>query len=356
MKIVMLIDAWFPLIGGGQIHVWELSKQLANNNHDVVIYTRNLGISNESYKNIKVIKVGHFKNFSNILGRIEYLFLALLFCLKENYDILHTHAFSPGLLVPILKFFKNKKPMVFTVHGAGMSISGLSFLNADFLQDLVFYKIPYDLEITVAKKTLNKTVRAKRLVVIPNGVDLDRFKKAQKKREKIKTILYVGRLVYDKGPDLLIDAFKKIDNSDLKLVIVGEGELMENLKNHSEGLNIEFKGRLEGDKLIDAYRQGDLLVMPSRVEGMPLRLFEAWAAKLPVVASKVGDNPEYIKEGETGYLVDVSVDSLSNKISLAVESKDNKKISQRAYKEVQNYTWEKIANLTLKEYQKLYGS
>jgi glycosyltransferase involved in cell wall biosynthesis len=352
MKILMLVDAWFPLTGGGQIHAWELSKQIADQGHRVLIFTRDLGQWNLNYPNIKVIRVGHFKKFANIFGRLEYLVLALIYSLFSDYDVWHAHAFSPGLLTPFVKFFRGK-PTVFTAHGAGLQIAGLGANGKwldNLLQEIVFYKMSYEAEITVAKKTFTQKSLAKKIIVIPNGVNINNWQKAQRQRKEVKHLLYVGRIVYDKGVDLLMEAFSQLKNMDL--TVVGEGDELPKLKRLTRGRKVKFVGRLEGEKLAAEFKKADLLVMPSRVEGMPLRLLEAWAAKLPVVATKVGDNEVYIKEGRNGFLADVETSSIQNAIIKASQSNLNQ-ITERGWNDVQKFTWTKIADKTINVYEEV---
>lgn len=351
IKILMLVDAWFPHIGGGQVHVWELSKKLAEKGCQISIFSRDLGKWDKKYSGVEVIRVGNHKKFAHFWGRLEFLFLALIYSLKANYDILHTHAFSPGLVAPFIKFFRNK-PVVYTVHGKGYKISGLGF-GESILEDIVTYKIPYDLEISVAKNTIIKKASAKKLLIIPNGVDINRFSKARRKRKEINRILYVGRLFFDKGVDILIEAFKILKIPGVSLTIVGEGPEEKTLKKISHGDDIKFNGKLEGSGLINAYKKADMLVMPSRVEGMPVRLLEAWAAGLPVLATKVGDNGRYIKEGINGFLSKPDIESLRNGIRKVLRNKSLDKIIANGEKNVKNYSWDIIAEETLKGYRQL---
>lgn len=338
MRILLVNDAWFPHMGGGQVHAWELSKKLADLGVETTILTRNLGEWNETYKNVKVIRLGHVKQFSNLWSRVSYLFLALIYILRADYDILNLHSFSPGLLAPIVRLFKGK-PIVFTVLGEGLDIAGLK-VGADFLQDIVFYKILYDLEITVSKDIIKKPVSAKKLIMVSNGVNIERFKDSQRSRKSVNKILFVGRFFYDKGPDLMIDVFKGFTGK--KLIMVGGGPLLESTKKQAYGLNVEFKGQLEGNEYLKVMKEADLLVMPSRTEGLPIRLLEAWSAKLPVVATDVGETSRYIKDGLNGFLVKVDSSSITQGINSAMSS-NLEKIAQTAYRDVHQYSWTKIA-------------
>src|SRR5581483_5642969 len=107
---------------------------------------------------------------------------------------------------------------------------------------------------------------------------------------------------------------------NMDLTIVGEGEELIELKKQAKGKKIKFTGKLTGGKLSQEFKKADLLIMPSRVEGMPLRLLEAWAAKLPVVATKVGDNEVYLKDGQNGFLADVDAKSINQAIVRASRS------------------------------------
>jgi glycosyltransferase involved in cell wall biosynthesis len=350
IRILVLVDAWFPHYGGGQVHVWEIAKQLVHKGCQVTIFTRNLGIWNEYHEGINIIRVGHFQKFANLFGRIEYLVLAFLFALKAEYDILHVHAFSPGLIVPLIQLLR-KKPTVFTVHGKGDRLAGVA-LKLNWLEDIVFYRIRYDILISVAKNTISKKVAAKKLVIIPNGVNLEAFANAQRVRNKVKNILYVGRLSYEKGVDQLINAYQMI-NSKINLHIVGEGPELNNLRKLSKNKRIIFSGKLEDKDLIKSYRRGDLLVLPSRTEGQPLVMFEAWAARLPILATKVGDNGQYIKNGVNGFLVKSSVESIKDGLVQILKRKDLAKVADKGYRDVKRFSWYKIAKKTLRVYQGL---
>ncbi len=350
-KVVMLIDAWFPHIGGGQIHTWELSKELYKKGIDVKIITRDLGRWINDFPEIEVIRLGSQRKFDSIYGRLEYLVWATLKCLKEEYDILHGHAFSPGLILPIVKFFK-RKPIVYTVHGKGVKIAGFG-IGSSFLESLVTYKIPYNLEITVAQSTIAKNVNAKRLVVIPNGVKVNEFVNAQRKRKGIRDLIYVGRLSNEKGLDILIKSLKIIKDRNLKLTVIGDGDEKQNLIRIAKDMRVIFKGKKEGKELIKELRGADLLVLPSRTEGLPLTLFEAWTAKLPILVTNVGDIPRYLKDEVNGFLTKPDIEVMAKDLKRAISFKKLNRLTDNGYKMVQKYSWENTAQQTIKEYEKL---
>lgn len=352
-KILIVVDAWFPLVGGGQVHVLEIAKNLAKLGFNITVLTRDLGKWSVKVEGVEFLRVGHFKDFANPLGRIEFLLISLWRVLINDYDILHLHAFSPGLLTPFVKLFRPSKKIVFTVHGKGVKVVGFN-TSASILEDLVIYKMSYDAEITVAKSTLTKKTSAKKNVVIPNGVDIDKYKNAIRKRDQVKNILYVGRLSFEKGVDILIEAFKDLSDKSLNLVIVGTGVEESKLKKLAKGVNaVVFKGRLEGENLVKEFKKADLLILPSRTEGHPLVLFEAWAAKLPVLVTRVGDNEEYIKDGVNGFLCDPSVKSLKIKLEQVIRNKELDKVAEKGYQDVSRYSWKDVAEKTNKVYKSI---
>lgn len=121
-------------------------------------------------------------------------------------------------------------------------------------------------------------------------------------------LLFVGSLIPEKGPDVLIDAFRRAlaERPDLRLTIVGSGprRYVEGLRDEARGLPVRFAGRLERAAVIEAYRSHDVLVFPS-VWGEPFSLvpLEAMAMGLTVVATSTGGTPEAVVPEKTGLLV-----------------------------------------------------
>lgn len=351
-KLLMVVDAWFPFVGGGQVHVWELSKKLVLLGFDVTILTRDLGRWVQDTNGIKVVRVGMIKNFGNPIGRLEFLFYSVVYLFLHRFDVIHLHAFSPGLLAFFIPMFKSAEKILFTVHGKGVKVAGFG-VSAKLLEELVVYKFPYDTEITVASSTLIKSTNAKKTVVIHNGVNLDEFLECQRERNKIKNIVYIGRLSHEKGVDLLIQAHKKIKKKGINLMIVGKGPESVSLKKMiSKSDRISFIGQLSNrSDLRNVFLKADLLVLPSRTEGHPLVLFESWASKLPVLLTNVGDNGRFIKDGRNGFICDPNIESLVNGLKKVLKSRTLPEISKKAFREVQRYTWDEVARKTARLYE-----
>lgn len=197
-----------------------------------------------------------------------------------------------------------------------------------------------------------------------NGVDRKMFfplgkiearKKFNLPLDKI-IILYVGNFETVKGPDVLIEAFEKIkcDKNNWTLYLTGKGSLLRSLKKKSYtydgGKSIVFSGPVAHENMGAWMNIADLLIVPSRNEGVPNVILEAMACGIPVVATKVGGIPEVVIENETGILVEQdSPDELAIAIEGAIKKKwDRAKILTRA----DRYTWGKNASSIIESMQK----
>lgn len=153
-----------------------------------------------------------------------------------------------------------------------------------------------------------------KLQVIPNGIDLTAFQArscaadAARDRANPVRLIYVGRLQPVKGVVTLMDAMahlEAIDTRPWQLTIVGDGALRSRLEERVQASTLQSRVIFLGERqdVPQLLRQHDLLVLPSRWEGMPNAALEAMACALPVVATAVGGTPEVVVQGETGLLV-----------------------------------------------------
>jgi glycosyltransferase involved in cell wall biosynthesis len=115
-------------------------------------------------------------------------------------------------------------------------------------------------------------------------------------------LLYVGRLSAEKDIARLKELFPAIPG--MRLAIVGDGPLRNDLQRHFDGTATVFTGYLEGEELVRAYASADLFVLPSQTETLGLVLMEAMAAGCPVVACRAGGVPDAVEDGVTGFLFD----------------------------------------------------
>lgn len=234
---------------------------------------------------------------------------------KNRFDLIHTHLFTADLWGRFAGLF-SQVPIVSTSHTTSDPNIGPLGRWLDRMLDRRNNAVICVSEAVRRYRIEEAGFDPKKLHLIENGIDLDRFQKTASKEEMESRLglpsgrrwaVIVGRLVSLKGHRFLIDALSLLvkDIPDLGLLIVGDGEEEKELKKlvDEKGLmeRIFFLG-LRRD-IADILGMSEVLVLPSSREGLPIVLLEAMAAGLPVVVTPVGGIPEVVMEGKTGFFV-----------------------------------------------------
>jgi|SRR3989344_7086461 len=358
MKVAVIIDTWFPFVGGGQINAWEISKRLAKRGVKIDIITRNNGKDSlKRVKNLHVYKLGSKTNPNNTLSKLIFVFRAFVFTYRRNYDLIHAHAFLPGITARFQMVFK-ATPVVFTVHGTSIDTK-LNNIFSRWIEKFILTGILYNAQITVSQDFSKLQNVNKRVIYIPNGVDLKKFDKLKAKKFANPTLIFVGRLHPQKNLKTLISAIvivkEKIPN--VRLLIVGDGEQKKELQRLARNLklkaNIRFLGTKTRSDLVELYESCHAFILPSIYEGQPVTLLEAWAAKLPVVVTQRGDCQFLVKNGFNGYLINdpKNPQVIANMIIRAFKNKNLDELGENGYNLVKdNFSWEKSAQQTMEVY------
>jgi len=373
MRVAMVEDDWWPVTGGGPVHVRELSLALAEH-HDckVDIFTRALEKDGEEYRDREEYKSGAVTvhrlppctEYWNAIGRVSSMVTPIPELLWGDFDIIHGHTFLPAVPTRISGVLSGT-PNVFTVHGTALTSgvghdeSALSGVKRRIERQFIL-GFDYDAVISVNNEHVDLLETGHDDVhPIPNGVDLDRF---DVNEERTQDVLFLGRLAPKKRVSDLIDAFAHVENEypDSTLRIVGTGPKREELEEQvaSLGINnrVSFEGRVPNEAIPGYYASAGVFVLPSVWEGHPLTLLEAWAASTPVIASSVEGIEEFVEHRETGYLVpSKSPDELANAIRVALDNPGEAKewgTNARALVE-EKYSWEGVADRTYELYQSL---
>ena len=163
----------------------------------------------------------------------------------------------------------------------------------------------------------------------------------------------MGRVVYQKGLDLLLKALSELRDLEWTLEIVGDGPRVEGLRDQAQKLKIaervNFPGWQSREQLPQTYQQANLFVYPSRHEGMPNAVLEAMASGLPVLASRIAGNEELVTE-EAGLLVPTEdVQALKSAlVQLIPDASARERMGAAARKRVEaQYSWRKVARAYL---------
>jgi len=185
-----------------------------------------------------------------------------------------------------------------------------------------------------------------KLCVLPNGICSPPHERGDR-----DIVLYLGRLVKDKGVAYLIEAMHQCP--DQHLVVAGDGPERSRLENAARvTANVEFVGRIDRDRLSAYLRRAKILVLPSlRNEGMPNAIMEAMAHGVPVVAARGGGVRDLVKDGETGYLTDPGdAAGLAHYINqLGQNHILREKMSANCVEAMKQYAWPKVIGLLEQE-------
>jgi len=151
--------------------------------------------------------------------------------------------------------------------------------------------------------------------IIPRGIPVEMYKRVRggwSLNGRHNTVIVAGRMSHDKNFDQAIIAFRKMNHPDAKMLMVGDGPAKGYLESLAEGANIRFTGYLTGRDLVDAYGRAGLGVFSSENDTFGRVVLEAQAAGIPVIVTDKGGPKEFIRPGETGFIVPANnIDALA---------------------------------------------
>jgi len=310
MRILRVSQNLYPEItGGAAYHVHAISRDQAAMGHDVTVLTISENGSlprRETRDGYTVVRcsptVGPLGNDIS-LGMARYLRSI------RDVDVVHAHShlyFSTNLTGLIRRF--RDAPLAITNHGL-YSQNAPEWLFDLYLRSLGRWTFNQADVVFCYTDEDRDRVRdlgvGSRVDVVPNGVDTDRFTPDGPTSGLIDhegpVVLYVGRLVDGKRPQDAIRTIRRLsDQLNVKLYVVGGGPKRSTLESLGDGSVVEFLGHVPYERMPKVYRDGDLLLLPSRAEGLPRTLLEAFASGVPVVSSHLDQIAPLVRRaGET---------------------------------------------------------
>lgn len=244
----------------------------------------------------------------------------------KKIDIVHTHNTAPwfysGIAVSMLK----------GVHLIHTKHSNLTFDKQLLLKAEYLLSKKTDFIIADARDVFNfmkniQKIPETKIRLIFNGVNTEKFTQKQETNSNKKIIATIGRLVPIKDQKTLISAFKIISQNipQAELWLIGDGPLKEELINLTIENGILDKTKFLGSRrdIPDLLKKIDIFALISLSEGLSIGILEAMASGIPVVATRVGGNPEIVEEGVTGFLVPTqSPEELADKILSLIKNAD----------------------------------
>lgn len=342
MRILIMPSSYSPVLGGLQTVTHTLAKDLLARGHEICVatnqYPRSL-LGNEEVEGVAVSRYLFLQpQFNQILRKRWDLFLASLYFYPTTHyrlmrllqvfqpDVINVH--YPDSQTPFVLWLHKRFQfrLVVSLHGddvlawtkaeANERVRSRSFQNLHTILQQADGVTACSQWLLEQAALLESSVMEKGIAIY-NGIDPHRFMNKTVYTYPRPYIFAFGRLTYQKGFDLLIDAFAKLSSkySNIDLILAGDGEEGENLQLQANqigvGNRVHFIGRVTPNKVVELLNGASFVVVPSRYgEAFGIVALEALAAGKPVLATRVGGVPEFVN-GPASHLVEPSVEGLT---------------------------------------------
>ena len=360
--------------GGVEIVVRELATRMSKSGHTVTVYDRSsqhvagdtLIDQRKEIEGVKIIPVWTLNRRG--LAAMTSSLSAALKASRSKADIIHIHAEGPaamcGLLHRIWKRKRTDRKIIVTIHGLDWARSKWGGFASKYIKYGEKQAVKHADEIIVLSHSVQeyfKSTYNRDTVFIPNGVtppaSVDAVKiKSRWGLQKDSYVLFLGRIVPEKGLRYLVDAWKEI-RTEKKLVIAGgssdTAEFMEELKNMASGdERIIFTGFQQGRMLEELYSNAYIYCLPSDLEGMPLSLLEAMSYGNCCLVSDIPECIEVV-ENKAAVFSRSSVEDLRRELQRLLDNPElvAKYKSEAAKYIIKKYNWDDIVDRTLALYK-----
>lgn len=367
-------------VGGIAPHVSELSETLAAKGHEVHIFTRSGGLGDyEVINGVHYHRVTHDQSGSIVvqMDRMCDAMYSRFLDVMDTYgelDVLHGHDWHP---VNVLCRIKTEfgVPFAITYHSTEWGRNGNQYGSWWEAQEISHREWlgGYEAKEVISTSAVLKDeiqhlyqIPDSKITEIPNGIHAGKIRKdvdAGKVKESVEihplapVVLFIGRMSYQKGPDLLVEAIPKVldHNRDVKFVLIGEGEMRQSCEEMAGALGVpdacRFLGYASDDTARDWYNACDIVCLPSRNEPFGIVVLEAWDAGKPVVAT---DAVRLVDNFKTGVTVYQDSDSIAWGINYVLDGVAENSMGEEGRRMVETcYDWKTIADATLGVYGKI---
>lgn len=345
----------FPNVQGGiEKHCEELYTHMSSKDYKFIIFRRkSYTKSKKKYNNITFKDIYAPKN--KFLETVIHSFLATIYSMFLNVQIVHIHNMTSCLFIPLLRLAGKK--VIMTYHSPNYEHNKWNAFIKECIK--VTEKVALSMANEVIYLTKEQAKKCKGTTIIPNGITT--FTKKPTKTlasynlKKKEYILAVGRITKEKRFEDIIKAFNQI-KTNKKLVIVGDTQNKEYLKKLKKAAskNIIFTGSQPTNNLKILYKNAYFFVLPSENEMMPIVLLEAANFGIPILASSITPNKAIIKQN--GYTFKCKqVSDLKDKLNYMLANENKIMTRAKACQEdvKQNYNWKAVAKQTQQIYIKV---
>mmetsp|Transcript_8519 Transcript_8519/g.38053 ORF Transcript_8519/g.38053 Transcript_8519/m.38053 type:complete len:525 (-) Transcript_8519:1603-3177(-) len=389
-KIAMFAWESMHSIAVGEVapHVTNLASAMQKKGHEVHMYVR-MGKDQSAYENVDGVHVHRvgFELCENFVQEVENMcnvmvteFFNTERFMGSQFDIVHCHDWLAAPVLLNLKKFHDRY-CVFSVHSTEFGRCGNNFYGG---QSEAIRGIEAD-AINVANRVIavsgvlcdelkeHNQFDWRNLRCVPSGIDVLPYDGELWDPAYIRgfykvgpldpMVLFNGKMVTEKGPDILIDAVPMLlaSRPDAKFVMVGEGYMKDDLIGRCASMGISgsviFPGALTGRQLVELYKTTDVVCMPSRSEPFGMVALEAWASGKPVVATNCGAPREFITHDNNGFVVDANPEGIAWGVGTLFANFDHARWmgSEGRAKAADDFSWNRIAEKTNEVYDEMTG-
>ena len=368
---ILLVHVWYyPHVGGGNQHVEQIGMELVRRGHKVTVWCADVPEHEESRFNrggIDVIRIKPSRVLAGVDPVVSINDLSL-----DGVDLIHLHDTLPILIRKTLKRAKKEKiPVVTTYHN--------DYIKTSILGKII-KKIRWIMQgrdtlhrsdaIIVLTSYFENLLRIKgvkgELDIIPNGFskieDLPSIPDSISDRNSQRPLLvFVGRLSFQKGLDILMDAVDKFETDPgFDLAIAGKGELSEWLKERHAKLGrskiVKILGLVTDSEKLWLYENATAVVIPSRFEGLPTVLLEAMYSSCPVIMSDVNGLGGLVTESNSGLSTLPENPEILSKMMHEIANSEREQLSiwgNNGFETSKKYLWSSVTENILQVYKRV---
>jgi glycosyltransferase involved in cell wall biosynthesis len=374
MRILHVIPAVDPLIGGPAMTVFGLGAESARIGHKVSVCSYSLssegrGRFNSVWKSQESVAFHEIGPISKIERWLARNAKRLLLRLIEESDLVHIHGLWEPLLIAAADVCAaTNTPYAVTLHGMLNPWTirrrwmkkrlSLALGTGRMLRRAAFLHCLNEHEATQSATWSSRTRR----VIVPNGVFTEEFEPSEPNSGNRSLLLFLGRLEYKKGLDLLIDAFATVDSQAWQLVIAGpdygvRAALARQIAQTGMRDRISLREALYGEEKLATLRSCSAFILPSREEGFSIAVLEAMAAEKPVILTDRCHFDEIVSVG-AGFVVPCTRDGIASALQKVFSNSIDLPLMGACAKHLvtTRYTWPIVTRLMVNAYQSVVAS
>jgi glycosyltransferase involved in cell wall biosynthesis len=313
LNIAMLGLKGLPATWGGvERHVEELGSRLADRGHQVTVFCRTnyADVQVARYRGMRLVHLPTVDQ--KHLDAIVHSVNASVRCVGRRYDVVHYHGVGPGLAAPLVRLGRPGTGVALTVHGLDGDRAKWGTAARNLLRTATWMsaRVPHS-TVTVSRALAEhyRQVYGAEATYIPNGVEPVPPRAPGDYLDKLGLrpggyALFVGRLVPEKAPDLLVEAYRRVPGEH-RLVLAGGSSHTDEFVARLRALaapdpRVVLPGYVHGSDLEELYSNAAVFVIPSLLEGLPLTLLEAVSYSVPVLASAIPPHVEVLQMDRPG--------------------------------------------------------